>query len=65
MADSSAWAWQGAQTEVVGDRQVLAEGQLLVDDPDARPQRVPRTGEPDRPAVELDLAGVGGVDPGQ
>ena len=54
-----------AQEDVLGDRQVRRQVQLLVDHADAEVQRRSRVGDLDRLALEPDLAGVGLVDAGQ
>ena len=54
-----------AQEDVVGDRELRDEVQLLVDDPDAGVLGLARPGEPHRPAVQADLAVVVGDRAGQ
>jgi hypothetical protein len=56
-----------AQEDVLGDRQVRHQRELLVDDRDPGALAVPDVGERHRPAVEADLAVVGArrVHPGQ
>jgi hypothetical protein len=47
---------QRSETEVLGDRQILAKGELLVNHPNARRQRVLRPAKRHRPAEENDPA---------
>ena len=54
-----------AQENVVGDRELGNQVELLVDDPDAGVFGLARAREPDRPAVEMDLAFKIGDGPGQ
>ena len=56
-----------AQVDVLGDRQERAQGELLVDDHDARVLAGPDVAEGDHVAVVMDLPRVGAVrvDPGQ
>ncbi len=53
------------QTQVLGDRQVGTENQLLMDDGDAGTGRVARRMKGRRPAVDEDAAAIGAVHPGQ
>ena len=45
-----------AERDVLRDRERLDEAEVLVHHPDSRVERVPWRAEPDRPAVEEDLA---------
>ena len=54
-----------AEEDVLGDRQVRRQVQLLVDHADAKVQRGSRVGDLDRLPLEPDLAGVGLVHAGQ
>ena len=56
---------QAAQAEILGDRQVLAERELLVDHRDARLERIGRAVKADRFAADDDAAFVGRVNAGQ
>ena len=51
-----------AERHVLGDRERLHEPEVLVHHPDPRVERLPRIREPDRIAVEQDLALVGPVE---
>ena len=53
------------EADVLGDRQVRAEIDLLVDGADAQPLRVERARRLDLVSLEEDAAGVGGVDSSQ
>ena len=64
-AQPSAPGLLAAQEDVVGDRELGNQVELLVDDPDPRVLGLPRSREPDRPAVEHDLAFVFGDRAGQ
>ena len=58
-------AWLASDRDVLGDGEVRAEVDLLVDGAHAGPLRLERVGELDPLPVELDLAGVREVDAGQ
>jgi hypothetical protein len=51
-----------AEEHVLDDVEVVAEGEVLIDDLDAQRGRVPRTADADGAALEEELAGIGGVD---
>ena len=54
-----------AEHDVLGHGEGLDEPEVLVHHRDAGVERVPRRVELDGPAVELDLAFVGAIEPGQ
>ena len=56
---------QRAETEVLGDRQVLAERELLMDDADAGGERLLRSVKATRAPDNYDVPGVGLIDAGE
>jgi hypothetical protein len=63
--DESAVRWQRAETEVLGDREVLAEGELLVHHPHSGGQGVARSPEARLAAEHEQPPRIGRVDAGE